>query len=336
MPDIYFKETKDLVRKVTLSQGQTVLSGLIDSGIDVPYGCLSGVCQSCVLMSSESEIPEACQHGLTNAQKGLGYFLSCCCRPTESMAVSISKLFNRKTSQVLQKKRLSEQVMLIRINKVLNYKAGQYLTLCKDADLARTYSIASHPDHDDFIELHIRLHKDGLFSPWAFNTLAVGDEIEVIGPMGECFYSTVNQTQPILLCGIGTGLAPLYGIVRDALLSGHTGRILLIIGAKTAEGIYYKKELRQLQSEFPQLEIKSSIAASNTQTSDIYAYTKELAPDLTDTKVYLCGEQNFVKKMRKQAFLAGASMNDISSDIFLMFSQEVKPDSSTNQCETKD
>lgn len=326
MSTIYFREADELLETVTLGQDETVLDGLLNSGVNVPFGCLTGVCQSCLLKSSDSIIPSESQKGLSESQKQLGYFLSCCCRPSGPMTVSLSNLFKKEKCHVLEKTVLSSQVVRLRINQVLCYRPGQYLTLWKNDEIARTYSIASHPTQDDFIEFHIRLYEDGVFSQWAFNTLEVGDELEVQGPMGECFYSSRDKNQPLLLAGIGTGLAPLYGILRDALLSGHAGRILLLIGAKTEHGLYYQDELKALQFKYPQLEIRYSIAVSDSEdkatqnhASDIYSSAKELMPDLTGARVYLCGGQDFVRKMRKQSFLLGANMTDISSDTFLCF-----------------
>ncbi len=326
MCEIYFRRSDDQVERVSLSQGETVLNGLLNRGVEVPYGCLTGVCQSCLLRSTDSEIPEESQKGLSASQKKMGYFLSCCCRPKQAMIVSLSNLFKKETSQVLEKEILTDQVARLRISKALCYRSGQFLTLWKSQDVARTYSIASHPSHDDFIEFHVRLYDNGVFSPWIFDGINVGDEIEIQGPMGECFYNANGKDQPMLLSGIGTGLAPLYGIARDALLSGHTGRILLLIGSRTKQGLYYEEELKALQRDYPQLEVKFSVseldrdeAATKSHSRDIYSYAKVLMPDLAGAKVFLCGGESFVRKMRRQCFLNGANMDDIASDIFLCF-----------------
>ena len=58
MCEIYFRRADDQVERVSLGQGETVLNGLLNRGVEVPYGCLTGVCQSCLLKSSDSEIPD--------------------------------------------------------------------------------------------------------------------------------------------------------------------------------------------------------------------------------------------------------------------------------------
>lgn len=326
MADVYFREADKVVEKVSLLSDETVLNGLLRSGVDIPHGCRNGVCQSCMMKCQDSEIPVESQQGLSEAQKQQGYFLSCCAKPKKPMIVGLSNLFKKEPTEVLEKTVLSPEVVRIRVKKVICYRSGQYMTLWKDEDTARTYSTVSHPSNDDFIEFHVRVYPDGVFSPWVKESLEVGDTLEIQGPMGNCFYTGEDKSQTLLLSGIGTGLAPLYGIVRDALLRGHTGRILLLIGARTNDGLYYQQELKLLQEQYSQLEVKFSVAeldsesmASQGHASDIYTYAKVLMSDLSGVRVFLCGGESFVKKMRKQSFLAGANMGDIASDTFLCF-----------------
>ena len=65
-------------------------------------------------------------------------------------------------------------------------------------------------------------------------------------PKGNCFYIPDNPEQNLLLIGTGCGLAPLYGIIRDALAQGHRGAIKLYHGSKTVESLYMSKELKVL------------------------------------------------------------------------------------------
>ena len=326
MASIYYKNGDSDTREVSLMDGESVLNALLRKGVDVPYGCLTGVCQSCIMKTEHSVVPKAAQKGLREVQKQQGYFLSCCCKPTEPMVVSLSNQYKKEQTTVIDKKMLTPNIVRLRVKKVICYRPGQYMTLWKGSDTARSYSLASHPTQDDYIEFHIRIYQDGIFSPWAANELKVGDKIEIQGPMGDCFYTSTDKTQTLFLSGLGTGLAPLYGIARDALFRGHSGKIVMLVGAKTDKGLYYQKELADLQSQFTNFEVRYSVqeiqpefAATNSRESDIYATTKMLMPDFSNVKVYLCGAQSFVAKMRKQCFLSGANMGDIHSDIFLSF-----------------
>jgi NADPH-dependent ferric siderophore reductase len=53
-------------------------------------------------------------------------------------------------------------------------------------DAARTFSIGNAPDGSR-VELTIELFAGGAVSPYLVNTVAVGDTIEVMGPIGGWF-----------------------------------------------------------------------------------------------------------------------------------------------------
>jgi len=131
------------------------------------------------------------------------------------------------------------------------FRGGQYITLLR-GDVARSYSIASLPEYSE-IELHIRRIPGGRMSGWFHDEAKAGDRISVVGPSGECFYVGGREDQPLLLAGTGTGLAPLYGIVRDALKSGHRGPIHLFHGALHGKGLYLVDALRQLAAAHTQV-----------------------------------------------------------------------------------
>jgi NAD(P)H-flavin reductase len=139
--------------------------------------------------------------------------------------------------------------------------------------------------------------------------------------MGKCIYAA-NADQPLLLTAIGTGLAPVYGIVRQALISGHQTPIHLLVGARNRAGFYLVEELQALAQQYDNLTVHficQDAAPDFALQDDIYSYYKQQFADLKNWQVYLCGAESFVKKMRKQSFLAGAAMSDISADSFLAF-----------------
>ena len=70
--------------------------------------------------------------------------------------------------------------------------------------------------------------------------------VSIQGPSGNCFYLPGQPDEPLLLAGTGTGLAPLYGIARDALTQGHCGPIWLFHGSLNPAGLYLQQELTDL------------------------------------------------------------------------------------------
>lgn len=321
MTHFYFKTQSGDTATVPFVEGESVLDALLNNGYEIPHGCRSGICQSCMLASKDDAISTQSQKGLTNSQKESGYFLSCCLKPDGQITVSKEIELDKYSATVVDKKILANDVIRLRVTPVFDYKPGQFATLWKDDLVARSYSIASHPGLDDFIEFHIKRHIEGAFSDWAYHHLEVGDQLQVHAPRGDCVYDSKNKEQALLLAGVGTGLAPLYGVLRDAIQNGHTGDINLIIAAKHEKGFYMQQELQELQSGYDRLNIhlisQTETSSESMLSGDVYQLTKDYFPSLKGVKVFLCGAGSFVNKMKKQCFLAGANMSDILADSFL-------------------
>lgn len=307
-----------------LEQNESVLDCLLRHGINIPHGCKAGACQSCVMRSS-SNLPAIAQKGLKQSQKELGYFLSCSCIPTEDIEAALGDdLLERHQTQVLDIKKLNSQIFRIRLHAPFNFKAGQYINIWLNDVITRSYSIASTAS-ENHIELHVKVLENGRFSSWAYNHLNVGDALNIQGPIGDCIYTNDRPDAPILMAGIGTGLAPLFGILKDALTAGHTGRIQLLVGAREAKNFYLCETLNSLAERHANLEVRFSANEGNHSAIDpqiftresIYDLAKSIAPNAQGYRIYLCGAPTFVNKMRKQCFLTGASMQDIHCDAFL-------------------
>ena len=78
----------------------------------------------------------------------------------------------------------------------------------------RAYSIASPPEDTNQLELAIERLEGGEVSPYLVDDLAVGDELEFRGPIGDYFIWNVDIGGPLLLVAGGSGIAPLMAMVR--------------------------------------------------------------------------------------------------------------------------
>ena len=323
MPQITIKMGESETRTISLSGGETVLSGLLKAGIDVPFGCQSGVCHSCILQSSSKQIPRESQKGLRDVEKSQGLFLSCCCKPQSPMDIHLAGRVDRYPTKIQSLEKIAREVWRLRLDRSIAYRPGQFVTLRHSSGITRSYSIASHPIEDDFIECHIRIYKDGKFSQLVRDHLKAGQQLELLGPYGSCVYENADKDKTLFLAGLGTGLSPLYGIARDALSQGHQGRIVLLIAAAQSGNLYYLDEITSLQNRFPSVEVHYSVQDSGNgagailPVSDVYAKAAEIFPSLHGCQVYICGSPSFVQKMRKESFLRGASLADIYVDEFI-------------------
>jgi NAD(P)H-flavin reductase/ferredoxin len=307
------------------AQGETVLDCLTRQGATVPSSCRSGVCQTCLMRSTNGAPPAAAQNGLKPTLREQGYFLACMCRPAADMEIALAgeDVAPRTAATVVAKEALNGDIVRLALSchKPLDYRAGQFAHITRDDGLSRSYSLANLPREDGVIEFHVRRLPDGEMSGWIHQELSAGDTVEVAGPFGSCFYMPGPADQGILLIGTGSGLAPLYGIVSDALQQGFAGPIRLYHGSWKPEGLYLVEELRQLGAEYPNFTYVPCVDADplpgySEGRADLVALSD--LPSLRGWRVYLCGHPEMVKHAKKRVFLAGASMQDIYADPFVL------------------
>ncbi|WP_415885872.1 2Fe-2S iron-sulfur cluster-binding protein [Neptuniibacter sp. QD37_6] len=307
---------------ITVKEGSNLLEALLDAGHDIPNSCRAGACQCCMLRATEGTPPPEAQQGLKETQKQQGYFLACRCKPNAEMSVQRNAQISSTEGILISKQQLTDSVLQLKLKADIDYLAGQYINLVRHDGLSRSYSIASIKSIDDYIELQLRIFTDGQFSQWALNEFLLGESIELQGPFGDCFYTNTDLNQPILMAGTGTGLAPLYGIVRDALQQGHTGPISLFAGAKNSADLYLVEELQALCKHYENLTYypvvleKDGSQPDGCEIGDLNAVVKNRVPNTKGYRAYFCGSEDRVKTLRKQTFLAGANMQDIYCDLF--------------------
>lgn len=303
--------------------GETVLEGCERVGIAVSSSCRVGSCQSCLMRATSGAIPARSQAGLRPTLRVRGYFLPCVCTPTEDLAIAAADE-GLSTEVVLEsRERLSSTVVRLRFRPAIpfEYRAGQFVSFFRDDGLVRSYSLASLPD-DPWLEIHVREVPNGAMSTFLSRKVHVGDRLRIRGPAGECFYVDGDPDAPLLLLGTGTGLAPLVGVLRDALRHGHRGPISIVHGARDPRGLYLVDELRAFDREHRNVQYRASVLegepASDLFVEPLEATLARLHPSLAGHRVVLAGDPEIVQRLRRKAFLAGASMNAIVADEFVV------------------
>ncbi len=302
----------------------SLLDTLLDAKLAIPYSCKTGVCHSCLIRCLKGKVPKASQLGLKDTLLALNYVKACCCFPLGNMTLSLAKdaeLFGRAV--VVTKRNISKQICIFQLepSTPLYYRAGQFINLRRSDGLTRSYSLASIPAHQGPLEIHVQRMKKGEMSNWLLDSVREGDEFDIQGPFGECFFTNFSDDESILMIGTGTGLAPLLGIIRDALDSGYKGSIHLYHGSSGDLGLYCHRELSSMVESFPNITYYPCISGGQVpEGSYITGRASDIAfnqhQDLSDFRVYLCGNPDMVKEAQLKAFLNGAEMQHIYVDPF--------------------
>jgi NAD(P)H-flavin reductase/ferredoxin/truncated hemoglobin YjbI len=310
-----------------LQSGESALDALIRGGATIQFSCRRGTCHTCILRVAEGDAGREAQQGLSKDKQERGYFLPCKAFPQTDLVVerpNLKELF--VPARVEKKEALSARVVRLLLEPLgeLGFRAGQFLNL-RARGLVRSYSVASIQEQDYFVELHVQRVAGGALSNYLCDELQVGDEVELQGPNGNSTYTPDSLERPLLLLGTGSGLAPLWGIVRDALRSGHRGSIHLYHGARDAQGLYLCRELRELAATHENFAYVPCLSGDGSQElvehgapalGRVTHVAFERHRDLARSEVFLAGSPAMVSEARYRATLAGAERERIHADPF--------------------
>lgn len=303
--------------------GETVLDALMRQGVNIPFSCRNGVCQVCLQRCVSGKIPALAQKGLRPNLAVLGYFLPCRCTPQDELEFTPPRAEDLYSpAMVYSKELLTPNVcrLLLEPSVTLRYRAGQFINLRRPDGLIRSYSLASLPDEDYYLELHVKRMRNGVMSNWIFDTLQAGDELQIQGPEGHAYYLGGDPSENLLLIGSGTGLAPLLGIVRDALRCGHAGGIHLFHGARDPSELYWRDQLLAMCGQYPNFRYTACVRGETAPPGILRGHVHEIAfalhPNLKSWRLYLAGPDSMVRAADEFALRAGVRPDRILTDPF--------------------
>lgn len=139
---------------------------------------------------------------------------------------------------------------------IFQYRSGQYLTLkttVNGEELRRPYSVCSSPVVDDNPKVTSKRVEDGRVSNHLNDNLKTGDTLEVFPPMGKftADFDPNNQRTFVMLGG-GSGITPLYSLLKTALKEEPYSMVFLFYGNQDKESIIFDEELKQVKADYPE------------------------------------------------------------------------------------
>ncbi|MCH1517672.1 MAG: ferredoxin--NADP reductase [Flavobacteriaceae bacterium] len=211
------------------------------------------------------------------------------------------------------------------LKKEFAYSAGQYLSLEASINgeaIRRSYSLSSAP-HQNKAIVGIKKIEGGKFSTYANDVLKAGDKLQVAPPEGRFVFLPSDKQQHLLLFAAGSGITPLFSILKSALEETKNTSVQLVYGNKSPEESMFKSDLEALATAYPdRLSIHWIYSQSNEAnalfgridaSTVLYALNQgETAP----TAAYLCGPEAMIHLVKETLVEKEIAVDKIHFELF--------------------
>ncbi len=246
--------------EMDVHEGETVLDAAFRQGISVMHGCKEGQCSSCkcLLVDGDVEMLKYSTFALSEAERDSDHILLCRTLAFSDITVELLNYDEDLLSRSIAVKDFNGVVtgveslthdirkLTIELESPLRFWAGQYVDLTLPGrGITRAYSMASPPTGGNALEFIIKLYPNGAFSALLDGGLSPGDPIVARGPFGTCFRRE-GRSGALLLIGGGSGMSPLWSILRDQVASGEQRPIRFFYGARSRRDLFLLEEFAEL------------------------------------------------------------------------------------------
>lgn len=323
----------------TVEDGQSVLDAALAAGIVLPYSCRNGACSTCKgkVLEGSFDAGDSPAHVLAPEELEQGYTLFCQAKPTSDMVIEAREIrmasdiqIRKMPARVMAIEDAASDVKIIKLQlpaaDPFRYYAGQYLEFILKDGRRRSYSMATIPNENNLVELHIRHTPGGVFTDHVFGAGATQmkprEILRVEGPLGS-FFLREESGKPIVFLASGTGFAPIKAIIERMMETGSTRKAVLYWGGRRPADLYMDALAREWEATLPDftyVPVVSDALPEDGWTGRggyVHQAVMQDLPDLSGHQVYACGAPVVVESARRDFVkLCGLPEEEFYADAF--------------------
>lgn len=227
----------------------------------------------------------------------------------------------------------------------LPYFSGQFLTLiaCIDGrEVRRAYSLSSSPYVEKHLSVTIKRVPGGKMSNYLIEQVRCGDTLEALAPAGNFFLKRSYIGRNLLLIGAGSGITPLFSMIKTVLTQEAHSQVALIYVNSSREETIFLEPLTHLAYQYSsRFKIRHYWSDERKGFwSKFFKNLHRLNPErlkeilrevgiMPETAFYLCGPQGLMKMASSTIAGLGFSKDKIHQELFFAPST-IKNDSTYN------
>jgi len=315
--------------------GETLLDAGLRAGIPLPHECRSGGCGVCkaTLIGGEVEMTGYQASALSEDERRAGRILTCCATAItdvefeyEENAAARGAETRTWTVQVERLERLAHDVMLVALRlpqgERIAFDAGQFLNVILDDGARRSYSFTERAGETGLIELHVRRMPGGRFTGMVFESMKVGDTLQIEGPIGS-FVLREPSDKPLIFVAGATGFAPVKSLLEECFHLGIERPLYLYWGVRRPHDLYMTELPERWARQYPNFSFVPVVSEPDDdddwhgRTGLVHEAILADFPDMTGFAVYACGSVKMVDAARPAFVAQGLSEDACFSDAFV-------------------
>jgi ferredoxin-NADP reductase len=210
------------------------------------------------------------------------------------------------------------------------YKAGQYLTLAHRAnqeEIRRSYSIVSSPALNEPLTIGVKRISNGFFSRMLVDRAQPGDTLITTGAGG--FFTWTRETSlanRIFLFAAGSGITPLFSILKTVLVSNPSGVVILIYSNSSPAHTIFYNELRTWKEQYPERLFIDFVFSNVPDLRAAHLYRESLMEKVQlyssgkpqEALYYICGPINYMRMCRFTLMEMGVQKDRVRQEDFII------------------
>ncbi|MGA1868407.1 MAG: NADH:ubiquinone reductase (Na(+)-transporting) subunit F [bacterium] len=285
--------------------GKSLLRMLFEHKYFIPSSCGGkGTCGYCKLRVPEGggEVLPTETLLLTSKEVKHKFRLACQLKVRNNLKVLIPPEYleiKEYEGQILSSSLVTSDIKKICIGLLpkdeFHAKPGQYVQVnfvTPEGNLDfRAYSVASHPDNKEMIELNVKLIPEGYGSSY-LHSLKPGDKVHFSGPYGD-FYLKTDSARKIVCVAGGVGLAPIKAIIAYWCSHVNSRVLELYYGSRTIKDLYDHKMFEELAQVRPNFHYYPALSEEDPNWKGgrgfIHKIIEKYLMGGADAEAYLCG-----------------------------------------------
>jgi ferredoxin-NADP reductase len=184
---------------------------------------------------------------------------------------------------------------------VLDFDAGQWISVPFGPKIVRAYSIASTPLVPSIVTLCADVAPGGIGSEW-FRRLGPGQEVRFKGPLGGFVFSRADPRRPFFVAE-EIGIVPIRSILTELYATGFGRPTTLVYWAHDPASLVYHAEWLSLARRFPDLAYRPVVERPaddwRGDSGPLSDAVERAAPPVAGLVAYVAGGEQAIHRVRE-------------------------------------